>query len=139
MSVTEEPKAIPKEVPSSSPSTSTVRERVLKKAGETNKKTEEFEFFGEQVYFHRPSLRELQANRLDDSQNDEATAFLITKYLRSASSNQPVFEETDMEIIMDLPFCPDTQRLQSKVGEFLGLDLDSAVKNSVATTGSSPS
>lgn len=115
------------------------REKILAAANKVEGRTEEFDFFDQKVYFRRPSLRELQANQLDDSQKDEATAFLIVTYLYDTVTDKKVFEATDLEVVMDMPFCADTQRLQNKVGEFLGIDLEASVKNSEATTGNSPS
>jgi hypothetical protein len=79
--------------------------------------------FGQEVELVQPPLGViLSMQRADDT--GQSMAETIIRYIFVPGTNTPVFEEADASSILQLPFGPDLQRLQTAIGDLTGIETE---------------
>lgn len=98
-------------------------------------KTKLIDFFGQQV-----EIRQLDFGKILDFRSDELTTkqrmvATVISYVYVPGTDELVFESTDEEWLLKLPFGADWQRLQSAISELTNVDIATkeAEKNSSGT------
>ncbi len=93
--------------------------------------SQEVEFFGGTVELRQPSLEEILTLRDDARDNPAAaSAQMIIDYCFVPGTNEKVFDETDRDLIMKMPFGPDLSRMNKAIEALTDIDVSSAEKNS---------
>lgn len=76
--------------------------------------------FGFDVTVRQPSLQEVMAYQNSDNQSRMA-AEMIQRYVFMPDGKQRVFDEADIESIMNMPFGADMNTLQDALNDLMGV------------------
>lgn len=120
------------------------REALRDKALNMKPRSIQVEFCGEKVEVRQPSLAAIlsfQSAHRDEFEGGVAVSTeganvhtaceMIVRYTYYPGTNEKLFEDGDIEIIANLPFNDDIQRLQEAIGELTSYeeDVSKTVKN----------
>jgi len=87
-------------------------------------------FFGQEVELRQPSTkRVLDLRRLDSENPGMAAAEMIINYVYEPGTKNLVFESTDSDMILGLPFGDDMSRMNQAIGELTNIDVKTEIKN----------
>ena len=106
-----------------------LRQAILNKAETKSIKTT---FFGEDVEMRQPSMRVVLSLQ-EQEDRSLAAAQMIVNYMYVPGTDERVFEEADVEILMSMPFGEDLARINNVIAQLTGVDIEEAVKNSEET------
>jgi hypothetical protein len=97
------------------------------------------DFFGGQMELRQPTLGVvMQMRRVSQ---EDAMAQMLVNYAFVPGGDEHVFEETDAEVIKDIPFGPDMQRLTNTINDLLGITsegLDKQVESAMKSPAEGP-
>lgn len=115
-----------------------IRKSIRDQIFSTKPETREVPFNGTKIELRQPSLDDVM-NLQDASKDDKKGAAITTiiQYSYVPGTEERVFEETDRDIIAQLPFNKDVKGLFDTVNELLGLDgekLDQLKKDATKST-----
>lgn len=104
-----------------------IRDQILS----TKAETRILSLFGTEVELRQPDLREIM-NYNSQEDRSAAAADMVIRYLYVPGTNVRIFEDSDVDAVLNLPFGPDMQRLQKAVNELTGTEavIQEAQKNS---------
>lgn len=102
-----------------------IRTALLSKVPEAKSKS--ITIFGVNIELRQPSLGSIMDTRENDDAKSRA-ADMIVKYAYVPGTDDLVFEDTDVQMILKWPFGEDLLELQTAITELTGLDIDSAVE-----------
>lgn len=86
-------------------------------------------FFGEEVEVWQPSMSDILQSD-ENASTAENAAMMLVKYTFIPGTRERVFEDTDVESILEMPFGTDLQTLQDTMNNMMGLDVKAEIKNS---------
>lgn len=98
------------------------------------------DFFGEQIEVRQPNLQAvLSISSASAEDRQSAMVDMIIAYAYVPETDERVFEESDREQLLQMPFGSDFTRLQKAISSLSNVDISTAVasKNSEATPSSS--
>jgi len=78
-------------------------------------------FFGREIELRQPTVRDVLNAR---KEGDEQTVIvrMLIQYAYAPGTNTHVFEDTDIEPLLDLPFGQDFDNLSKAINKLTGLD-----------------
>ena len=97
-------------------------------------KSIEFKFFGVLIELRQPPMKqvmEAQATAADD--RSKAAAQMVVRYAYVPGTNERVFDEADIDGILNMPFGSDLADLNLKIAELTNVDILGEEKNSEET------
>lgn len=62
-----------------------------------------------------------------------AFAQLLIAHCYVPGTQEKVFDDADQEVLMEMPFGPDTMALQNAIQDLMGINVETEVKNSAET------
>ena len=84
--------------------------------------------FGAEVEIRQPSLGMiLNAKSHDDTK--QAAIELLVSYCFVPGTDERVFEDTDQDVLLEMPFGDDMMRVNEAIGELTNIDIVGAEKN----------
>lgn len=85
-------------------------------------------FFGQEIEIRQPPLRVVMATQTLENRS-EAAARMIAAYTYDPVTGEKVFDDGDVEAIMDLPFGEDLTNINKAIADLTGLDVEVEAKN----------
>ncbi len=105
----------------------TLRERIFESA---KPKSKVIEFFGQKVELRQPSTkRVLELRRLDVDNPGQAAAEMVINYVYIPGTKDLVFESTDIDLILGMPFGEDMSRMNQAIAELTNINVEQEGKN----------
>ena len=89
--------------------------------GNTKPKSEVIEFFGQMVELIQPSLREALAYQSNEDRAG-AVADVIIRYCFVPNTKDRVFEETDRDLLLSMPFGSDVSVINKAIARLTGVE-----------------
>lgn len=87
-------------------------------------------FFGEEIELRQPTTgRVLELRRLDADNPGQAAAQMIIQYCFEPGTKNLVFEDTDIDIILSMPFGEDMSRMNHAIAGLTDINVEDAEKN----------
>lgn len=90
------------------------------------------EVFGTQIEMRQPSLGVILENQSSDDRV-AATVNMLTQFAFVPGTNDLVFDDADAEVIAQLPFDENIQKLQNAISELTGAIVTDATKSQTPT------
>lgn len=87
------------------------------------------EWNGVTFEWRRPSVQQVQNARDDDDADKNFLVRLIIEYSYVPGTDQKLFEDTDYDRVMSMPFGPEWQTAVTTIGKEIGLGVEAKVKN----------
>lgn len=85
------------------------------------------EVFGIEIELHQPPLREIL--KLQDFKDKaQAIAIMLTKYCFVPGTAEAIFEDTDADSLLSIPFGKDFSKLQDAINKLIGVDVNKEVE-----------
>lgn len=83
------------------------------------------DFFGGEIEIKQPSLRAIldAQSAADDKQG---IASMLVRFCYVPGTNERVFEDTDMDTLLDMPFGPEMVAVQEAISKLTGVNLQQA-------------
>ena len=107
-----------------------IRSKIL---GSTKAKSMICEFFGTQVEIRQPSLGEILLAEEAATKSEQAVA-MVVKYCYVPGTDEKVFEDSDYEALLQLPFGEDFVRVQKAIAQLSDVNVGKALGNSETTS-----
>lgn len=99
-------------------------------------KSKQITFFGQQIEIRQPSMRVLLNLQMEEEDPARRASTMIVGYAFVPGTNEKIFEEADIDTIMEMPFGDDMKRLNDTINELTGLTqnaVNEKEKNSEST------
>jgi len=106
-------------------------------SGETSKpKTKDVIFFGQKIELHQPPVRLILAMKNDpDADRASQMIDMVVKYAYVPGTDELVFDDSDKDTLLGMPFGGDFTRLSTAIAELTDIDFlgEKAAKNLLGT------
>jgi hypothetical protein len=116
--------------PNSNQPVDDIRKQLRNQILQAKPETRTLKLFGAEVELRQPTLKAIMGYQSAEDRG-RAGAEMIQRYLYVPGTTTPVFEEADIDSILNLPFGEDMQKLQAAINELTNVaeEIDTQVGN----------
>ncbi len=83
------------------------------------------DFFGGKIELKQPTLRAILDAQSEDS-DQKGVASMLVRFCYVPGTNERVFEDTDMDTLLDMPFGPEMIAVQEAISKLTGVNVTQA-------------